>query len=312
MSAYELKNNDYRPCFSGHETFPLRYGWLQKAFRAVKEAASPKDAVHVFRDSDSIARFGVGRNMVGAIRYWATGSGILDETKDGLITTWLGDMLFGENGTDPYLEEDASLWMLHWHLVARARLTSAYWLFNEFRGGSFVRQDIVAPLLKLAQEQEWSRVASTTVDRDIQCLLRTYIGGRGSSEAGESILAELGLIRPMDKQRSRLSRGRKQNLPNSVFLYCFNEFWDKFSSEQSTMSFENAAYAPGSPGRVFLLDEDDIVDRLEQLEDISDGTLAWSETAGLRQIIRYKKRSIKTERRILHETLMNDRMREAA
>ncbi|MCP4097820.1 MAG: DUF4007 family protein [Planctomycetaceae bacterium] len=312
MNAQEIKSVDYRPCFSGHETFPLRYGWLQKAFRAVNEAPSPKDAVHVFRDPDSIARFGVGRNMVGAIRYWATGSGILDETKDGLVTTWLGNMLFGEGGTDPYLEEDASLWLLHWHLVARPRLTSAYWLFNEFRGGSFVRQDIVAPLLKLAQEHEWSRVASTTVDRDLQCLLRTYIGGRGSSEAGESILAELGLIRPMDKQRSRLSRGRKQNLPNAVFLYCFNEFWDKFSPEQATMSFENAAYAPGSPGRVFLLDEDDIVDRLEQLEDISDGTLAWSETAGLRQIIRYKKRSMKTERRILQETLMNDRMREAA
>jgi hypothetical protein len=63
---------------------------------------------------------------------------------------------------------------------------------------------------------------------------------------------------------------------------------------------------------VFLLDENDIVDRLEQLEEISDGTLAWSETAGLRQIIRNKKRSMKSERRILHEALMNDRLREAA
>ena len=123
--------------------------------------------------------------MVGAIRYWATAAGILEETKEGLETTWLGAMLFCENGTDPYLEEDASLWLLHWHLAARPRLTSAYWIFNEFRGGSFVRQDIAAPLLKLAQERGWSRVASTTVDRDLQCLLRTYIGGRGSSEAGE-------------------------------------------------------------------------------------------------------------------------------
>ncbi len=309
---HNLKSDNYRPTFSGHETFPLRYGWLQKAYRAVSEAASAKDAVHVFRDTDSIARFGVGRNMVGAIRYWATAAGVLEETKDGLATTWLGTMLFDESGTDPYLEEDASLWLLHWHLVSRARLTSAYWLFNEFRGGSFVRQDIVASLLKLAQERGWSRVASTTVDRDLQCLLRTYIGGRGSSEAGESILSELGLIRPMDKTRSRLSRGRKPSLPNAVFLFCFNEFWEEFAPDQTTMSFENAAYAPGSPGRVFLLDEDDIVDRLEQLENISGGTLAWSETAGLRQIIRTKKRSVKSERCVLREALMNDRLRVAA
>ena len=312
VSMQNLKSDDYRPTFSGHETFPLRYGWLQKAYRAVDEAKSSKEAVHVFRDPDSIARFGVGRNMVGAIRYWATAAGVLDDVVDGLETTWLGDMLFGKDGTDPYLEEDASLWLLHWNLVARPRLTSAYWLFNEFRGGSFVRKDIEERLLKLALECGWSRVASTTVDRDLQCLLRSYIGGRGSTEAGESILAELGLIRPIDKTRSHLSRGRKPSLPDSIFLYCFNEFWERFAPDQSTMSFESVAYAPGSPGRAFLLNEDDIVERLERLEDSSDGTLTWSETAGLRQVIRHKSRSIKTERRVLREALSHDRLEVAA
>lgn len=312
MSAQELKNDQYRPCFSGHETFPLRYGWLQKAYRAVSGAPSPKDAVHIFRDPKSIARFGVGRNMVGAMRYWATGAGVLDETKEGLVTTWLGDMLFGQDGIDPFLEEDSSLWLLHWHLAARPRLTSAYWLFNEFRGGSFIRQDIVAALLTLAQECGWSRVASTTVDRDLQCLLRTYIGGRGSGDAGDSILAELGLIRPMDKQRSRFSRGRKPSLPDAVFLFCLNEFWEESAPEQSTMSFENAAYAPRSPGRVFLLDEEDIVERLERLEEVSGGALTWSETAGLRQIVRSRKRSLDLERGDLRDALASAQVWEAA
>lgn len=312
MSAQELKNDQYRPSFSGHETFPLRYGWLQKAYHAVRFAPSPQDAVHVFRDPESIARFGVGRNMVGAIRYWATGAGILKETDDGLATTWLGDMLFAEDGIDRFLEEDSSLWLLHWHLVARPRLTSAYWLFNEFRGGSFVRQDIVSALLALSQECGWSRVAPTTVDRDLQCLLRTYIGGRGSSDAGESILAELGLIRPMDKQRSRLSRGRKPSLPDSIFLFCLNEFWEIFSPKQNTMSFENAAYAARSPGKVFLLNEEDIVERLERLEEVSDGTLSWSETAGLRQIIRVCKRSEELEQSILRNALASAHAQEAA
>ena len=312
VSAQELKSDQYRPCFSGHETFPLRYGWLQKAYQAVSVASSPKDAVHVFRDPESIARFGVGRNMVGAIRYWATGAGILDETEEGLASGWLGDMLFGPDGIDPYLEEDASLWLLHWHLAARTRLTSAYWLFNEFRGGSFVRQDIVTALLALAQECGWSRVAATTVDRDLQCLLRTYIGGRGSGDAGDSILAELGLIRPMDKQRSRLSRGRKPSLPDAVFLFCLNEFWANFAPSQNTMSFENAAYAPRSPGRVFLLDEEDIVERLERLEDTSGGALVWSETAGLRQLIRKGNRRADREQSNLLDALVCGPVRQAA
>ena len=246
MSVRRRKSDKKRPCFSGHETFPLRYGWLQKAFEAVNQAQSPKDAVHVFRDPDSIARFGVGRNMVGAIRYWATGTGVLKETDEGLEVSWLGNMLFGEGGIDPYLEEDSSLWLLHWHLAGRTRLTSAFWLFNEFRGSSFVRKDIVSELLKLAR----GRFAPTTVDRDLQCLLRTYLGGRGSSEAGDSILAELGLIHPLDRHRSRLSRGRKPSLPESVFIFCLNEFWSDCADGQNTMSFENVSYAPRSPGRV--------------------------------------------------------------
>lgn len=312
MSTQELKNEQYRPSFSGHETFPLRYGWLQKAYRAVREASSPKDAIHVFRDPASIAHFGVGRNMVGAIRYWAIGAGIIDDTSEGIVTTWLGDMLFGQDGIDPFLEEDSSLWLLHWHLAARPRLTSNYWLFNEFRGGSFARHEIVTALLTLAQECGWSRVASTTVDRDLQCLLRTYIGGRGSSDAGDSILSELGLIRPLDRQRSRLSRGNRPNLPDAVFQFCFNEFWEGFAPDQNTMSFENVAYAPRSPGKIFLLNEESIVERLERLDEMSGGLLVWSETAGLRQIIRNGKRSLDQDRCALRDALTSARVQEAA
>ena len=116
----------------------------------------------------------------------------------------------------------------------------------------------------------------------------------------------------MDKARSRLARGRIPYLPDAVFLYCLNVFWDDFARNQSTMSFENVAFAPGSPGRAFLLDEDDLVGRLERLERASDGSMVWSETAGLRQIIRQKSRKIKTERRRLREGLQSSRQQVAA
>ena len=54
------------PKFSGHETFPLRHGWLEKGYHAVvKEEKNP------FLEDDAIAEFGVGKNMVNSIRYWA-------------------------------------------------------------------------------------------------------------------------------------------------------------------------------------------------------------------------------------------------
>ena len=50
------------------------------------------------------------------------------------------------------------------------------------------------------------------------------------------------------------------------------------------MAFETIAYAEGSPGRVFKLDEDSVAERLIALSDLTDGYLAWTDTAGLRQV----------------------------
>jgi hypothetical protein len=60
-----------RPQFSGHETFPLRQLWLRKAFDAVANTPS-NEAKTVFTDEAAIARFGVGKNMVSSMRFWAS------------------------------------------------------------------------------------------------------------------------------------------------------------------------------------------------------------------------------------------------
>ena len=46
------------------------------------------------------------------------------------------------------------------------------------------------------------------------------------------------------------------------------------------------AHEPGSPGRVFLLDENSLVDLLGEMESLTRGAYVWSETAGLKQLIR--------------------------
>jgi hypothetical protein len=63
------------------------------------------------------------------------------------------------------------------------------------------------------------------------------------------------------------------------------DFWARYSSAR-TLSFEALAYEPGSPGRVFLLDENDLADRLMELDEATDYAFRWSETSGLKQLIR--------------------------
>ena len=51
-----LYESESRPLFSGHETFPLRYGWLKKAFDAVAAVEADEKNKSVFLGDDAIAR----------------------------------------------------------------------------------------------------------------------------------------------------------------------------------------------------------------------------------------------------------------
>ena len=75
----------------------------------------------------------------------------------------------------------------------------------------------------------------------------------------ESPLTELGIIKTLDeKDGFRFVRGPKQSLGGGVFIYALLEFWDYYSTNK-TLPFEAIAYENGSPGRIFALDEDDLL-----------------------------------------------------
>lgn len=283
----------YRPQFSGHETFPLRYGWLKKAFDAVYASEKSKDNKSVFSGDEAIADFGVGRNMALSMRHWASAAGIIEDKPNSntLRVTDLGRKIFGPRGKDPFIEHPTTLWLIHWQLSGKPERTTWYWSFNHYPALTFDREHLAKGLEKLASSQNWSRVATSTIKRDVECFVRTYAAypteqGSAREDDLESPLTELGLIKAVGKRDSfRFVRGAKANLSDGVFVYALIDFWARHSTAR-TLAFEKLAYEPGSPGRVFLLDENDLADRLMRIDEISDGAFRWSETSGLKQIIR--------------------------
>ncbi len=282
--------DDYRPKFSGHETFPLRYGWLKKAFDAVEEAGRPAGERPIFLDDDAIARFGVGKNMVASMRHWATASEIIDE--DGRNPTPLGRCLFDKTaGLDPFMEDPSTAWLVHWKICNKDRITTWFWAFSLYPATNFERGTLVRGLEKLTRERSWRHASVTTIRNDVACFLRTYTSQSRKAKAShedalESPLAELGLIRPMGQRDGfRFVRGRKPTLGLGLMAYAVTEFWSRRSNAKA-LSFEALAHEPGSPGRVFLLDEDALADFLFEIEVVSDGIYRWSETAGLKQLFR--------------------------
>lgn len=306
MARSLLDDSRFRLQFAGHETFPLRYGWLKKSYDAVvaAEAADQTDMRSIFTDDSAIATFGVGKNMVTSMRHWSLAAGVLHVANDedlgsssGQIQpTELGRLIFDASG-DPYLEHPASLWLLHWHLAATpTRATTWYWAFNELNEPTFTRDTVRARLVRRCDELredgrlKTSRITESTLKSDVLCFIRTYAtkadAGRATQEdALECPLTELGLVQPVDIGAAfQFRRGPKSTLPDEVFLYGLLRFWQKLYPTRREFTVEAVTHEPGSPGRVFLLDEETVAERLARLGDLTKGAVRWDESTGMRQV----------------------------
>ena len=277
--------------FSGHETFPFRYPWLKKGFDAVLSDAG------VFLRDDATTTLGVGKNMVRAIRHWCLAAGVLEESeREGLRASKLGKALLADDGMDPYLEDPASLWLLHWQIATnRFRSTTWFWTFSHFHEPEFTREALTSALSKWTQELPGKQVAESSLKRDVEVFLRTYVPSRqGRGEMAEDSLdcplVDLGLIvQPTGGQAFQFRRGRQQTLPDGILLFAVLAFWEAAAPQAQTLAISDLARQPGSPGRVFKIDESSLVERLEGIEKLTDGAVSYGETAGLRQLYRHEK-----------------------
>ena len=282
--------------FSGHESFPLRFTWLTKAVRGCEQ---PKHR-DLFASEDAMVRLGVGKNMVRSIRFWAVSTAVLQEDEpDGRVSrhcpSRLGEYLFGADGRDPFIEDPATIWLLHWQLATNRRLGTWFWLFNELRSTDFQKSESVKELVAVANRKSAKAVALDTVERDLDCLLRTYVPSDpdkrlSREELLDCPLTELGLIRRAgDRDSFAFVRGDHGSLPSPVFLYALLTFWDATAPQAKSLRFDQIAFATGSPGMVFKLTENAVMDRLHAVEGDSGGAVRFDETAGLRQVLRTDK-----------------------
>jgi hypothetical protein len=282
-----------RGSFGGHETFPLRYTWLRKAVQHVER--EPR----VFQEDDAMVQLGVGKNMVRSIRHWGLVCGVLEENSSipnnrsrVLQPSALGSALLKDAGWDPYMEDPATLWILHYELASVPdHATTWYLAFNHLPQPEFTKPELCDWLLKLARERGWSRVSPASLRRDVDVFLRTYVPSRASrtvplEDTLDSPLVELELLREFGTKGSYLvQRGDPPSLPDAVFAYGLVRFLSRAPATSNAVPLHSIAFAPGSPGRLFALTEDALMARLERIEAATDGAIVFHDTAGLRQLL---------------------------
>lgn len=289
-----MKFNPNQAAFGRNETFQLRYGWLTKGYQAFKK--NPR----VFESDESTVELGVGKNMVNAIRYWMRACGLLESSAS---LTPLADYIFSQsNGVDPYLEDEATLWLLHWKLATNAEQATAwFWFFNRFHKPTFTSQGLQGALQDFVEANSKARHSPATIKNDALVLIRMYCQTARNKrvpveEVIDSPLATLGLISRGAGDRSYQSLpGARSELPLGILGYTVMELMQ--SRDRTVLPIEELMYSRDSfaaPGAVFRLTENDLVARLEQLVNVIPGLMETRETAGIHQL--YIKKEIEPEK----------------
>lgn len=204
-----------RYSFSGHESFPCKSLWLKKGYDFVRQEGK-------FSSEDAVLRLGVGKNMVTSIRFWLKAFGILQEDSVSRFSQYLFD---DRDGLDPYMEDNGSLWILHYYLVSSS-ISSIYNLtFLSFQRETkgFDKDQIHLFLKRKCNVPEQKNVYNeNTVSKDIRVLLQNYVKTKDlkALEDSSTLLSELNLIREVSNDKYVFCETKKSDIDADVLLYC--------------------------------------------------------------------------------------------
>jgi len=273
--------------FSGHESFICKHFWLKKVFDfAIGH--------HSFNDEKAVVQLGVGKNMVASLRYWGRAFSILDEQDK---TTEFANYLFGKSGRDTYLEDYATIWLLHYHLVLSNRFSIANLIFNEFRKErtEFTKDQLFNFLVRKSRELETNTDNVNTIEREINVFLRQYSKPE-KDDAVEieddfsGILIDLDLLKRY-KQRGvdgkiidwyKIESQERPDIPSQIILFTILHT----HHNQSSITFRELLTGRNSPGCVFALNSEGLHFHLKQIANLYKG-IVFSETAG-NQVLQLK------------------------
>ncbi|GAA0811313.1 hypothetical protein GCM10009111_03660 [Colwellia asteriadis] len=288
--------------FTGHDTFPLRYGWLFKAVNHLNSGGKLQTSKEE-ETQQAIIKLGVGKNMVNAIRYWAESAELLSSKRSqsniDYFTSENGDYLFNtDTGKDPYLEQIGSVWLVHFWLNFNFQHLSAYrYFFNYSHVQHFEKSKLLSDCSSDAKKLVTNDIGNeSTLKKDIDCFLNTYSKKFKSDAVKKKLtideehftspLTELNLVTDNGGGFYVSDLAERPELPIEVFIYGLIKFAqvETKDSNINSVDFDSLLTKPCSPGRIFRLSESGLGQKLDEAQEYSKGGVSWIDSLGLRQV----------------------------
>ena len=258
---------------------------MPKAAQAIQEGDD------VFSDPlRGVVRLGLGKNMVESLRAWVEAYGIATRQDGKWSLTALGQALLGAGGYDRFLEDEQTLWLLHWNIATLRDNPFFAWelLINRWSERFFTTSEVMTAFTREAERAE-RPLSSVSARQHFDVWLHTYLRGRnGRGEEGiDSPLSSLGLVSRAGERETAGGRREpvfafdldpKPVISDALFAYCLHDWWNAAFEFEETVALSSIAFGHGSPGRVFRLPEEEVLTRVTRLARARGTTIALIES----------------------------------
>ncbi len=279
VKSFKCEKRSVDMSFARHETFYIRDGWLRKGIKLVND-----EGFDFFKSEEAPEVLGMGKNMVNALRFWLIATGIVipqDNNKNKFVASDFAKLIVNN---DPYLEDEGTLWLIHYHLVTNKNYaTTWYWFFNVFNHNEFDYETFMYWLKNYAITEN-HKIAESSLKKDFQCLINTYLYEKmlcknNSPEDNLNCpLRNLKLIKRNGPKSYQLNRINRKSLHPLIFFFAVKR-WQEINNKPPEITISNIVDEPENASKTFSLSFDDVIYYLEECQKLN--LLHVSRTAGL-------------------------------
>lgn len=269
--------------FSGHESFQCRHLWLKKGYDFVNKKKS-------FNNDDAVVELGVGKNMVSSIRFWMKAFNLLTPTDE---LTDFAHRLLSDDGYDPYMEDEGTLWLLHYQLVKKGFASTYSIVFNELRREKieFTKDNFISYIKRKSETERLFQFNPKTLQEDFSVLSKMYLRSEAQSKDREDsfsgLLTELDLVKCYNKGKEEffiIENSERTEIPEEIILYAIldNENFDL------SLSLNAIEQSNNSVGTVFAINKPGLQTKIENLT-AKFPNMVFNDQAGVKEI-QFKKK----------------------
>lgn len=283
MIDNQLSGTQAKFIFSGHESFQCRHLWLKKGYDLISSGK-------LFTDEDSVVFLGVGKNMVSSIRFWMRAFGLTTQHDE---LTPLAHAFFSNEGFDPYLEDEATIWILHYMLIHRNYASTYSIIFNELRREKieFTKDNFISYLKRKAETEGTFSINEKTLIEDFSVFskmyLRSSLHSKDREDSFSGILTDLDLVKSFDRNKEEffvIENSERNEIPSEVILFALlnDPVIDR------SVNFSHLENGHNSICSVFALNRAGLLSIIEKLAN-KYSYLVFNDQAGIKEI-QFKKK----------------------